>query len=155
MVDVYHYVNLDTENARVSLQWSKPNPSVPKEIDLVEGVLLVPDFYQFWPGYSSSAYLYVITDQEIELVIKSITIEAPDTKEELIVPLKLLTTTKRSKSSLSFSRDRILDLKSSNKFKEAKALIVTIEWRRSSDLISNRSVYELERISNTDIAWAT
>ncbi|WP_139169439.1 hypothetical protein [Microbulbifer yueqingensis] len=152
--EVHHFVHEETESDRKNLQWSKSDPKLGSELTVNELPYFVVDFHRFWPGYSATAYLYVIQRDKDPLRLESIEVKSEETGEVREVAIDINTSPKKLENGLHLFRYRILDAGSSGQFSEARSLQVRLNWIDRAE--AKRSTeFELEKKVKSEVAWPT
>ncbi|GAB6264482.1 hypothetical protein L4174_009725 [Photobacterium sp. CCB-ST2H9] len=152
--EVYHFIHDETEADRRSLQWSLPNPELTSENINTGQPYLVVDFYRFWPGYSASAYVYIVQNSGAPVELKSISVTSSQTGESLYLQLNLDASPKTLEGGYYLYRYRVIDAATSNKFSEADSLKVSIKW---SEKVGKEkiSTFELKKKVKSEVVWPT
>jgi hypothetical protein len=153
--ELYHFIHAETEFDRKSLQWSKSDPQLASELAINELPYFVVDFYSFWPGYSATAYLYVVQrsdDDPIEFT--SITVRSSETSETHTSLLNVEASPKLVGSGFHLYRYRVLDVGASGKFSEANSLQVTLEWL-AQDKAKASITIDVKRKTKSEAVWPT
>ena len=152
--DVYHFVHEETEFDRKSLQWSRPNPELNSELAASELPYLVVDFHSFWPGYSTTAYLYVVQRGNEPIELELVEVKSTETGEVYTSSLKMEASPSILEGGLRLFRYRILDTGSSDRFSEASRLQVTLKWV-DRNKTARSTEFKLEKKEKSEIAWPT
>jgi len=152
--EVYHFSHVATESDRASLQWSEPDPRLTTDLSNTRLPYFVVDFHQFWPGYSASAYLYVVLIDDDVIELKSMTVRSPETGETQTVSLKLEESPERLENGLRVYRHLAIDAQSSERFSSADRLEVTVRWLDQNN-VDNAKTFILTRTSQRVVAWPT
>ena len=153
-VEVYHFVHEETEIDRQSLQWSLANPELTSEITKINEPYFVVDFYKFWPGYSASAYLYVVQSNGDPVTLKSMEVSSKETGESLAVQLDLEAFPKRLENGLYLYRYQVLAAETSSKFSESNSLQVSLSWSQKGKS-EKLATFELKKKIQSEVAWPT
>lgn len=136
------------------MQWSKSDPELVSELTADELPYLVVDFHSFWPGYSATAYLYVVQRDSVPIEFESIEIISKETREERTLPLDMEASPKLLENGLRLFRYRVLDGGSSDQFAKASTLQVTLKWVGRNETLRSTE-FELEKKVKSEIAWPT
>lgn len=152
--EIHNFVHEDTELDRMTLQWSNSDPELISELAEIELPYLVVDFYSFWPGYSATAYLYVVQRDDEPIEIESVEVKSAETGEVHTLPLDMEASPKPLKGKLRLFRYRILDAGAANRFDEASSLHVTIKWLDRNET-ERSSEFRLQKKEKSDVAWPT
>jgi hypothetical protein len=152
-VTVDNFVHEGTEKSRRNLQWSKADPTLGIIRSGVELPYIVPDFYQYWPGYSAQAYIYVVSDETNLIKLKYLSVSS-DVKEKLVKELLLEATPRKLEEGLALYRFRVLDEGNNEKFANASTLTVTVKWTDGEDE-DKTSTYILKKVSRNETVWKT
>ncbi len=152
--EVYHFVHEETESDRKSLQWSKSDPQLISELAGTKLPYFVIDFHSFWPGYSATAYMYVVQRADKLIRLRSITVESSETGEvhrSLIngeVSVKLL------ENGYRLYRYRVLDMRSSDQFSDVNSLRVTLKWQDQEET-DRSTTFTLKKQTKNEVVWPT
>lgn len=150
-VTVENFVHDNTEKSRSSLQWSNADPSLGIKPSEIQSPYIVPDFFQYWPGYSAQAFVYVVQRNTVLVKLNSISV-ASDTGESLNREIGFEAVPRKIEKDLMLYRYRVLDEGSANIFGSASVLTVTIKWSDVSGK-EKRSVFMLKKIKRNETAW--
>ena len=153
-VEVYHFVHEETELDRRSLQWSLANPELTSDIKKINEPYIVVDFYKFWPGYSASAYMYVVQGSGDPVKLRSIEVSSKETGESHAVQLDLEASAKPLENGLFLYRYQVLDAETSHKFAESNFLEVSISWSQKGQS-KKLTTFELKKKMQSEVAWPT
>lgn len=151
---VYHFVHEETEPDRESLQWAKPDPHLTSQLTTRELPYLVVDFHSFWPGYSASAYLYVVQKGDVPIELISITVRSPETGEVYSSPLNVEASQKPLGENYRLYRYRVLNAGSEDRFSEADSLQVMLEWL-DQNKVKRSITFDLIKKAKRDVGWPT
>ncbi|WP_444925060.1 hypothetical protein ACJJH9_09465 [Microbulbifer sp. DLAB2-AF] len=154
MAEVDHFVHEETERDRKSLQWSKPDPQLISELSVSDLPYFVVDFHSFWPGYSATAYIYVVQKGNEFISLRSITVKSPRASGIHRSLISAEASIKPLGNGNYLYRYRALDMKSSDYFSGADSLTVTIKWLEQ-DEIERSATFNLKKQTKKTIAWLT
>lgn len=154
MVRVYHFVDPGTDPYRYGIRWSSPEPMLEAGFSDEQLPYWVIDFYQFWPGYSATGYIYVVQAESATPNIVSVTIESPETGETYQQALDLKADPKRLVGGLNLFRFKVVDLQASEKFSSAANLKVILKWQDQEKAL-HTNTFNLHKIESREAVWPT
>ena len=152
--EISNYVHKETEENRRALQWSQPDfGSFDKSKIPPDGILLIPDFYRFWPEHSANGYFYFAAQEEIEIRLIRVVVSSPGTKERKDYTVNQAIEAKLIGDDIWTYRIRAIDDMAEPTFSNSQELEIRVFWEENNE--ERESTFNLERITRTDIVWIT
>jgi hypothetical protein len=151
---VENYIHRDTEELRYGLIESKSSSRIEHALKGDADIVLVPDLYGFWPGYSAVANLYIASRKPETIRLESVSLSCPERSVQKLVSLGL-DAAAMPEGNVWVSYARLVDLRADDSFKGCRTMVVVLKWRRTESSATIDSTFTFERRTHKDVAWPT